>query len=427
MLLPGRNLVKVYEDKVRCGEGLGGYMRELMQMVGYHRTPYGPAVGKNALFNPTEFSLVEVAEAFMGRDLHSTHRQQFESGLAMESIGGGALTAAQFGPVSAAYGSVTGLLNSEMLKGYTDAPTTGRQMVDWKSGVQAEEVKIWDYTEPTEVFDDLREGQQRPDGNMNAEWVRAAKLKEQGQTLKISWRAVHFAANSENTFDLAGKMGRTASWVIEDRILDVLFGLSGSYVYGNSTAGDTETTYQTYIASGGPYANYQTNELVDETSLAAANVLLRSMRNPSTGRPIDIGQTKNLVVSSLYEPLATQLARFNQTILGKDSDATRLLVGQTTALGIQPFISARMEDRHVLKGFQGGALNMTQARKRWLWGDTKTAFQYRQARDFTIVSSTVADEKSLAQYGLIAKSVYDEMGSTTVIQPRAVVLNRKDS
>lgn len=431
MLLPGKNLVKVYQDMVRTGQGVAGYMNELKKMLGYHRTPTGPAVGKNALFSPSEFNLVEVAEAFIGSDAHRSHRHEFERGsgfdysLAMES--GGVITGAQLSPVNAMLGTTLGLLNSEMLEGYNSGATIGRDIVTWKSPVNAEEVKIWQYTEPTEVFDDLQEGQERPTGNFNAEWVRANKMKEQGQTLNVSWRAVHFSTDAANTLERARNLGGRAGWVVEDRILDVVFGLQGTYKYGVSSAGDTETEYQTYIASGGPYANYQTNELVNEASLDAANVLLRAMRNPATGLPIDMSGTKFLVVSSLYERLATQLSRFQQLILGKDSDSERLLVGQTTALGIVPKVSERMEDRQVLKGFQGSALTLTQARKRFLYGDTKQAFQYRQARDFTQITSTVAEDRSLARKGLIATSTYDEMGSCTVVQPRAVVLNRKDS
>lgn len=432
MLLPGKSLVKVYQDKVRCGEGVAGYLRELAQMLGYHQTPTGPAIGKNASFSPREFSLVEVAEAFVGSNEHSSHRNAFERGsgfhygLATESVGG-VVTGAQLSPVNAMLGTTLGLLNAEMLAGYNSGDTIGREIVTWKSPVNAEEVKIWQYTEPTEVFDDLQEGQERPTGNYNAEWVRARKMKEQGQTLNISWRAVHFATDSSQALDQARNLGNVAAWVIEDRILSAVFGLEGTYKYGVSTGGDTETEYQTYIASGGPYANYQTNELVNEGSLDTANVMLRAMRNPATGKPINLGATKYLIVSSFYERLATQLARFQQTIIGKDSDQERLVVGQTTASGIVVKVSPRMEDLHVAKGFQGNSLTLAQARKRWVYGDTKLAFWYRQARDFTIANYTADTDPSLRRHGLIASSTYDEMGQCGVIQPRASVLNRKDS
>lgn len=424
MLLPGQNLVKVYQDMVRTGQGVSGYLKEFAQMLGYHRTPYGPAVGKNALFDPREFSLPEVVAAFVGSDEHRSMRHAYESGLAMEA--GGAITTAQLAPVSASYGTIAGLLNAERLKAYNNQETIGKDLVTWVSPVNAEEVKIWRYSDPTEVFDDLQEGQERPTANFNADWVRAQKMKEQGMTLNVSWRAVHFAADSVATMDRAKAQGNRASWVVEDRILDVIFGLRGSYKYGVSSAGDTETEYETYIASGGPYANYQTNELVNEGSLDTANILLRNMTDPNTGLPIDMGATKYLVVSPFYERLATQLARFQQTIIGADTAAERLIVGQTTALGIVPKVSARMVSRQTTLGFQGGALTETQAKKRWVYGDTKTAFQYRQARDFTQVVSTVLEDRSLARHGLIITSTYDEMGSCSVVEPRAATLNRND-
>lgn len=430
MLKPGK-LVKLYQDKVRCGEGVKGYLAELKQMLGYHTTPYGAAIGQNAAFSPREFSLVEVAEAFLGTDVHRTAKHELERdsgfsyGIAMES--GGAVTGGQLSPVNAMLGTTMGLLNAEMLQGYQNGLTIGRSLVKWVSPVNAEEVKIWQYTQPTVIFDDLQEGQERPSGSFTAEWVRAAKMKEQGQTLQVSWRAVHYAANSQATLDAASNLGGRAAWVIEDRILAVVFGLEGSYKYGVATAGDTETEYQTYILSGGPYANYQSNELVGEASLDAANVLLRAMRDPSTGLPIKLSATKNLVVSSYYERLATQLSRFQQVIIGRDSDQERMLVGQTTALGINPMVSERMEDLHVAKKFQGVQKTLTQARKRWIYGDTQQAFQYRQSRDFTQKTSTEAENPYLRRFGLIAETTYDECGSCSVTQPRAVVLNHDDS
>ena len=401
------------------------YLGELDNLLGKTVDESGFRCIKDPVFKPRQLSILDLAEAFVGRD---TLRRLYESGpgglrggraqVAAEEVGAGALGPSQYQAINAWLGTVDGILGAELLAKYNLATMIARELVTWKLNVRTQEGKLIRYGFPSAPTQDLQPGQEFPTGDLSADWVRANRMLKQGEVLSLTWEAMHFDQTDSIMEAVSGENGLAVRFavVIDERIQRSLWGIDNTYNY----KGTVTPTYGT----SGAYINKITNQLIDATGpIDVAEQQLLAQTDPSTGLEIaPPDDNRYLIVTPFKFLTASRLAAPFGEEMGTLSSASRL---QTTQFytGIRPFRAIRA-NRLMMAGL---GLTLIQVQERWIWGSTKMAFEYRSAKDITTYRYSITDSPALAKRDVLMELDVSEMGSVTVREPRYVILNTKDS
>jgi hypothetical protein len=419
-ITPGK-LVKLYQADPDA------YEDELQTLLGVTTDPEtGYRRIQDPVIRPRSVSILDVGEAFVGREaLRRIYDRRY--GLAggrartappadwtFEEVGGGALGPSQFAGLNAWLATVDGLLGAELLERYTFAVQLARELIDWRMDVRIQEGKLIRYGATTAPADDILPGQEFPSGDLGADWVRANRMKKQAMALAVTWEAAHFD-QTDSLIEAADGIADRFALVISERTEKAIWGITNTYNY----KGTITNTYRTT----GSYVNQITNELVSTTSLDLAEQQLLAQTDPVTGLEIDTpAMTRVLVSTNANRLTATRLANPLGVNIGSVDDPERLEVqGFYQPFQVYPSIRA------VRLMVAGLGITTTQASKRWVWGDTKGAFQYRSAKDITTYRYTLQDTAALARRDVLMELDCSEMGDVTVKEPRKVTLNIKDA
>ncbi len=341
-----------------------------------------------------------------------------------EDAFGGVMTAGHFNQINGLLGTVGGLAIAALLEGYQVAETIGDDLVTLLPNQKTQEHKRIRYSPPTNKAGDLEDSEQIPMGNLAQEWILDSKMSKQGQGLAITRETFHFDQTG-TVISAMTDIGYQLKENKEEKILKPVFGIENTYNY-NGTGTDTYLT-------AGAYINKLTNELTfNETCIDAAEQLLTNMTNPQTGRPINLSGVRNLVTTNYKRMTAARLARVTGYELGA-RDATGVAATAPYYDNLKPAWSVRarnlMKQSFPAKGRSGAwvALTDAQAKERWVYGDTKKAFAYREAWPLTTYKFGITDDPSLARQEVYLAIFATEFGSVTTTEPRAVVLCIKDS
>jgi hypothetical protein len=320
----------------------------------------------------------------------------------------------QFLGLNAWLATVDGLLGAELLERYTFAVQMARELIEWKMDVRIQEGKMIRYGATSAPADDILPTQEFPSGDLGADWVRANRMKKQAMALAVSWEAAHFD-QTDSLIDAADAIADRFALTISERVEKAIWGVDNTYNY----KGTITDTYRTT----GSYINKITNELVNTLSLDAAEQQLLAQTDPVTGLEIDTPAMNRVLISTIANRfLATRLAVAQTVNTGALDDPERM-----DAPAFYQTFQVFNSQRSVRLMVAGLGITSTQAGKRWVWGDTKGAFQYRSAKDITTYRYTLEDTAALARRDVLMELDCSEMGSVTVKEPRRVVLNIKDS
>jgi hypothetical protein len=401
-----------------------GYPAEVDTLLGFGKDEHGFAcIKKDPILRPRQLSILDIGEAFCGRrvlDRLYNRRPGVRGGdvrLAGEAAGDGALGPDQFSSINAWLGTTAGLLGAELLERYTYALQIARELVTWKTGIRIQENKLTRYSIPTTApTEGIQPGQEFPSGDLTGEFVRAARMVKQAESIGVTWEAAHFD-QTDDLIDAAGQLAERFAIIIEERVLKGIFGIVNTYKY-NDVPGNTYLT----LADAGQYVNKITNELTTEAkSLDLAEQTLLDMKDPATGLEIDIRGDRYIVSAPFKALTAARLAKMTALEVGALSDPDRYMVSPTIT-GLKPVVSQR-----IVRLLKATGLTDAQAKERWVYGDTHRAFQYRSAKDITTYRFTIADSPQLARRDLLMELDVSEMGAVTIVEPRACVLNIKDT
>ncbi len=387
------------------------------------------------LFNQKQLSILDVGEAFCGRE---TLRTLWDKPYGMrgghantslpvgEEVGGGALGPSQFSTINAWLGTTDGLLGGELLERFTYAIQMAREIVKWDMDVRIQENKEIRYSMPTTPGEeDLQPAEEFPSGDMKGEFIRHARMAKMGRALSVAWEASHFD-QTQSLMEAAGMLADRFGITIDERVLRAVFGIgnaANSYKYNDVNT----NTYQTV----GTYVNKITNQLTTEAaSLDVAEQQLLLQTDPATGLEIDVRDERFLITTPfqrltahrLQNPISGSLQvgsltdpdRYNASIY-----IDKLKVHWSQRL-VRLLTTSRPTDGYT-------ALTAAQAKYRWVYGDTRRAFKYRSAKDITTYRYTITEAPQLARRDLLMEIDVSEMGAVSVIEPRYCVLNIKDS
>jgi hypothetical protein len=420
-ITPGRLLQRFRQDPAT-------YEDELRTLLGFSVNERGYRCIKDPILRPRNVSILDVGEAFVGRDglrhiyehpygLRGGHAlTQPPADWAFEEVGGGALGPSQFAGLNGWLATVDGLLGAELLEQYVPAVQVARELVDWRLDVRVQENKLIRYTAPTEPTEDLLPSQEFPAGDLGSDWVRANRMRKQGMALDIAWEAAHFD-QTDSLLDAAEGIADRLALIVNRRVEMAVWGCENTH----NRQGTITNTYRT----SGSYINMIANEFTGTTAaLDVAEQQLKQQKDPVTGLPIGVpAGPRDLIVTPAKALSAFYTANPVGTLsLGSFTDPEQRQVNNFyTAIRV-PEASQFAVDLMV----KYLALTATQAGNRWIWGNTKKAFQYRSAKDITTYRFTIADTPTLARRDVLMELDCSEMGSVTTLEPRFVILNHKD-
>ena len=414
-------------------ENPDGYLDELDSLLGKTVDESGYRTIKDPVIKPRSLSILDVGEAFMGRDGLRRFYERGPFGLrggrartVGEEVGGGALGPSEFASLNAWLATTDGLLGGELLAKYSLATMAARELVTWKMNVRVQENKLVRYGFPTGPTQDLQPSQEFPTGDLSADWVRANRMRKQGEALAVTWEAMHFDQTDSLMDAVGGEQGLAVRFAvtIDERIQRMIWGCENTY-------NRLGTITNTYLVSGAYSNTIPLNPLLSQTTaIDVAEQKLIAQTDPSTGLEIAPPDDDRYLIVTPYRFLtASRLASPFGEEMGTLSDPSRMQTRQfyTGIKALRMIRATRLMMAATTATPPGLGLTLAQAQERWIWGSTRLAFQYRSAKDITTYRYSITDSPDLAKSDVLMEMDVSEMGGGSCIEPRYVILNTKDS
>jgi hypothetical protein len=411
------------------------YLDALDTLLGVRTAPSGREYRDRPKINPTDYSFTDLCEAFCGRRYLQTLKQApygLRGGRAVtnptaeqarENIGGGSLGPSQFMNINAFSGTVGGLLGASYMDGYNSANFIGDRITSLKTNIRGQNQKRVRYSPATNKPTVLKPGQEIPRSNIEEDWIRDTAMVRRGESVALTREAVHFDW-TDGLVESAKDNGYQFREDREERQLKAVFGV----VNFHERKGVASNTYLA-AADAGAFVNKITNALVDEISLDNAFQTLANMTDPITGKKIDVTGDQLFLISTAYKRgTASRLARSTQHRFGDGAAATdAVYVPKDPILEFTHEWTTRAVDLMTPAAPGGLGLTQAQAQERWVYGNTRKAFQTIEAWPFITQTFTIGEDASLMRYGIFVEVIGEEYSEVTVIEPRYALLCIKDA
>lgn len=346
----------------------------------------------------SEFSIRELAEAFLGEDVVRRMEPRKSGGLRLLEAASAVDTTA--------FSNVNGQIIYSMVKeqfDLADVQTDALCTTVPTTILDGEKVPgVGGIGDEAEVVD---EAQPYPTVGVNEEYVQTPPLKKRGFIVPVTREIIV----ADKTGRIVKTCADTAKWLALNktkRILDTVFGVNNTYKRNGSA-------YNTYLTSGAYINTVTTNALVDWTDVENGWLAFDALTDPNTGEPIGADlMARNLTVIVPSALLWTARRVFQATEIRFGDGAT----GTTATYGANPLAAGA--------GFTIWSSPYVKARtgsaSTWFMGDFKEAFAYMEAWG---VETSQAPDNSEADFRRDIKLQFkvSEMGAAAVMEPRRVL------
>lgn len=352
---------------------------------------------------PADFSIRDLAEAFMGRDWVDSCRP-----------GSRMIRLQEADAVSYSHFSqITGqIFFSEVKEAYDDeefvfskvVPTTPSRILDME--------KVPGLSGIGDEFDVVGEREEYPMVGFSEDYVEVAAKRKRGGIVAVTKEAI-IGDQTGNLLANARKLGYWLGLNKEKRIIDAIIDENGgaaSAVLGGHRYHWKGTSYATYQTST-PYDNVTTSAgLVDWTDINEAWQTLAAITDPYTGEPIMITPTHLIVTSQNYWTAARIV---NATEVRSDTNPSAGTAANIT-IGGNPV-------QMVLGNLQVLSSRLLTARAAtdtdWWLGNPSKAFRYFSIWDLT-PEEAPADHPDNFRRDVQMQFKISEMGTAATLEPR---------
>jgi hypothetical protein len=248
-------------------------------------------------------------------------------------------------------------------------------------------------------------GMPYPSLGFGEDYIETPSTTKRGYIVPVTKEAIFFD-RTHLVLSRAAEVGELLGLNKEKRLLDLVIGATNTYKW-------LGTAYDTYQASA-PWKNVLAgNELVDWTSVDAAEQLFADMLDPNTGEPVLL-QANTVLVMPAYRHAAHRVfnaleVRFNAT----NSDSTTLAANPLSDYRV---VESRLAYRRALATGEAAA----DAKKWWFLGDFRKAFAYMENWPITVTQSAQNSEADFSQ-DIVVRFKASERGAAAVLNPRYVV------
>ncbi len=431
--------------RIKTLRNFNQFSKELDVLCGIKTRPNGSRYldpSEERLLTADTHSWAEIGEAICGREVLQRMRDRrfrpmrgghLQMDVA-EDAGDGAMGPSQFQAINYWSETTARILEALGLEKFQDVEFLGDQVTTLKPGVVMNVGRRSRYSPPTVGTKPLLPNQPIPMGSIDAEWIDVNPLEKHGQGLAIATETMLFDGKQGDAVEAVGNISYQIGWSKEDRILRALFGIENTYRYGAADSAGASTSFNTYYAAADAqqYVNKLTVDLLNEEDLDAVEQLFLGMKNPRTNFPINMGKRRDIVTAPFKIMSARRLSRTTTIETGARAAAPVSVAGTSPTWAgpiMNPMFSQRAFDLMQQANADLGwtALTAAQAKYRFVYGDPKRAFEYREARPYQSWSWNMAQDPSLALHDCFMMVVALEQGSVTIVEPRHVVLGIKDS
>ena len=409
--------------------GPRGFVAKFHQLLGLSDANgsrhYDPTRGRNVLeglnepsrLRPEEVSIRDLAEGLMGED--------FERGLrtpphqlvdVLEA--GSEIVPSAFANTSVWHSSVAGLLEAKMLEGYQRPEYIMEGLVENIPSNKRTE-KFIGLTGVGDEAVERKPGNPHKRVQLGEHYVTTPETVNRGIGVEVTREAVMFDLTRDLLTQAEGA-GDTLALRKEYLLVDLVIGVTNTYTYNG-------TTYNTYVASGGLWANLHQNPLSTYQDLDDALQLFVGMTDPTTGEPINVTAKDLLVMPanwtnarSIIDP--PEIQKRTATTQADVRTAPNPVAGMFNLIAgpTYPFAYRRAT------AADGLNLSTANAQGRWWLGDFRRAFGWVQNLPFTVVRANPTDYH-MADHGLVFALFADEMGVPVVKEPRYVICNQVEA
>lgn len=347
-----------------------------------------------------DFSIRELAEATAGPG--------WVKQLDPRNGGGVRLLEAGDGVDVTAFSNITGqIVYSKILEAYTQEAFVVSKLVD-SVPTRFDGEKIPGIGRIRDEVAEVRPGMPYPSVGFGEDWIETPSTTKRGFIVPVTREAVFFD-RTHLILQRAGEVGEILGLNKEKRLLDLLIGVQNNYKWKG-------TAYDTYYAEGGggPWVNVLQQELVDWTSLDAAEQLFADILDPSTGEPVLI-QATTLLVMPAYRHAAARILSASDLVYGTGGGQVQTTYANPYGKTYRYFES-RLAYRRIIAAGQAAA----DAKKWWFLGDFRKALAYMENWPITVTQAPPNSEADFNQ-DVVVRFKASERGAAAVINPRYIV------
>lgn len=366
---------------------------------------------------PHDFTVAELAEAFMGREWVGNLRPKsgrYYSVRQLQEADASAVAFSQFSNVTGQW------LFAEVKAGWEQEDLVFSKIIPEKTTKVLGMELIPSMSLPSDEFTVIPEGGEYPQSGISEDFQHRGRLQKRGDVIPVTKECI-LSDLTGLLLEHAKKLGEMLAVNKEKRLIDCCIDEGAGAVSAALSGGHRyywkNTSYATYQATT-PWVNIRAaNGLVDHTDIDQAWLRLVQMTDPYTGEPLRV-QAKHLIVTP--QNLMTAW-RIKQTTNVATHAGGYAVTGDLMATDAPSPINQVVGDLQIVSSQQLAARAATDTD--WWLGDLAKAFRYYSAWS---VSSEEAPSNSHEAFtrDIIFQHKVSEMGTAATFDPRYMVENQ---
>jgi len=394
--------------------GLDRLRREVHESLGISRDAFGRPTIKAGSAHPTEYDLVEVAEA-IGDAMGFRHfaRSLFDKSANLEFHGsaleaGPGIDPTAFSAINLWTSTTAGLVEAQIIEKFQNPLYIGDQLVSVKP-TKLNGQKFIGVTGIGNKSQERFPGESHARATFGQHYITTPELSEQALAVEVTQEA--------DFYDLTGQVMETAAGVGEElgykrelTIIDLVLGVTNPYSYNG-------TGYNTYQTST-PWINSQTNVMADHTDLQNSQAMFRKMTDPATGKEILVMADTIIYHSNREQDFNRVL---NSTEVRETTNTNTVTISPSPIKTRFKTLSSPILDNRMTAA-NGLNLSDSNAQARWYHGDFTGAFMWMEAWPLR-TNAVSANEYVMRDKGLIAAFFSNYRGVGAVREPRKTGVN----
>lgn len=345
------------------------------------------AGGKDDL-KPSQFSFRALAEGFLGSEY--VHRLQYGGSIRLSE-------APEPVAMASMLNTMGGLIRASFREGYNRPGYISDQLLTVVPTTRRTE-RLALFSESSKPRTNILEGQDIPTLQFGDRWTDTPSTTKQGGAIGITREVIIEDRGGEVLRWARDILARTIRDELEEKRLRVILGVDNNY-------NDSGTALNTYLTTGAWVNSRTSADLVDYSSVDAAEQLLYAMNEPASGRPIGV-MPDTIIVS----PARAHAA------LSATSPAIRRVTSTAT---IEQEYANPLAGRYAGRVFSSPWVRrITGADNIWFLGEPRRAFAYMENWSVGIRDGGAREDNET-----LATFYCTERGSCAVVEPRFMVRN----
>lgn len=313
---------------------------------------------------------------------------------------------------------IAGLVEARMLERYQAPEFVANQLVQLIPS-KVKQQKMIGVGRTGKKARNMQPGDPHPRANFGERWVTLPETVKRGLAIELTKEIIFYDLTSQ-VMQQAEDVGESLALNREDRIWDVILGVSNSYIYN-------DTSYNTYLTTGN-WVNLFTNELVDWTDIDENLSAAADMKDQETSNLIAVNLDTIVVMPSLKLRAGAILNA--STVEGRSERTIALPGSLETRIGsnpVQDMFKLVASPYAYQRAIASDGLNLStaSAKKLWYMLNSKKAFGYVENWPANVRRASPSDYQ-MVDHDVVFAVFANESGEAGVLDPRFVIKNTEE-